>query len=54
VRIREEGRCFHCGGTYLSSSLPKKKNMHVMICAEDEDVVEIGEQGTNELDKLNT
>lgn len=33
---------------------PKKKNMHVMICAEDEDVVEIGEQGTNELDKLNT
>jgi len=36
VRRREEGRCFHCGGAYNPEHRCQKKNLRVIICAEDE------------------
>lgn len=48
IKRREEGRCFHCGGSYSYGHRCPDKRLRLIIVWEDEEWVEDGEPGVTE------
>jgi len=48
---RRDGRCFHCRDPYIFGHCCPDKNLRVIIGGEDDNGLEIGDQGVTELRK---